>query len=85
MSQRTNVSSLPELLQVGQSALTSIGDISSLDESKINAIVQEATDFDSWQDMFGTAVKEYAAKKIQPIIKFINRPVLQKYLIVLDF
>ena len=63
MSQRTNVSSLPELLQVGQSALTSIGDISSLDESKINAIVQEATDFDSWQDMFGTAVKEYAAKK----------------------
>ena len=50
MSQRTNVSSLPELLQVGQSALTSIGDISSLDESKINAIVQEATDFDSWQD-----------------------------------
>lgn len=64
MRRYTRVSSLEELLALGDYQVHSESDIESIPREELDALIASHTSFSSWDDMRGTAASEWAERRL---------------------
>jgi len=64
MRQHTDVASFDEFLEQSQWEVESEEDFEAIPEDEFDEYVNENTDFESWEDMYGTAGTEWMAREI---------------------
>ncbi|MEG0258434.1 MAG: hypothetical protein RR595_05605 [Lysinibacillus sp.] len=64
MSKYTTFHSLESLLSSGNFKAETDEEFDAIPENELDSHVSKTTDFDNWEDMLGTAVEEYAVKKL---------------------
>jgi len=67
MKKYSSFNSIEELFNFGNLKIKSEKDFEEISEEKLNKVVREKTNFNSWKEMLSAAANEYIKKKIKRI------------------